>query len=411
VGLVRTNNEDNFIVNPDLSKDDWNMPETPDTVVELGKNGCLLVVADGMGGMNAGEVASELAVQGVRRAFSEVKDFSAITDSSSHIEDFLKKVIVDADSDIKDKVKQDPSTEGMGTTIVMAWILGEMVHVAWCGDSRAYLFNRQSGLSRISRDHSYVQELVDSGKLDPELAFDHPNSNIITRSLGDCPDRARPDYVSRGLSAGDYIMLCSDGLCGLVRDDNIMAVLMQEHDTLEEYENDLFSAALGEGGHDNITIALFECVSAKNKTLSSTLGLTQDKKKAAAVAAASAASAATANATAESADADDKTEAPAEETAQLSDKPSKKRRGIGWIVLLLLVAAVVAFCWIYPDKAKDVKTYIENVFKSKESSGIQEIFNPDLQQGTKESDVDSDATTESASDATEESSAESKTQE
>jgi len=336
-----------------------------------------------------------------------VKDFSSITDSSSHIEDFLKKVIVNADSDIKDKVKQDPSTEGMGTTIVMAWILDEMVHVAWCGDSRAYLFNRQSGLCRISRDHSYVQELVDSGKLDAELAFDHPNSNIITRSLGDCPDRARPDYVSRGLSAGDYILLCSDGLCGLVRDDDIMAVLMQEHDTLEEYEKDLFTSALNAGGHDNITIALFECISAKNKALSSTLGLTQDKKKAAAAAAAAATTSTAATAPAA---ADAGTEAPIEDTAKQPAKPGKKRRGAGWIILLIIVAAAVAFGLLYPDKAKSLagqaKSYIEKVFTPKNTDNQDGFFAPKPSQDASQipesqdadSDSDSDAATQDAPD-------------
>jgi len=271
VGLVRTNNEDNFIVNPDLTKDVWEMESSPDYVFSLGEYGCLLVVADGMGGMNAGEVASELAVTSVRRLYSEVSDYSSIIDSSSHIEAFMKKVIVTADADIKERVKTDPSTSGMGTTIVMAWVIGNMVHVAWCGDSRAYLFNRQSGLSRLTRDHSYVQELVDAGKLDPELAFDHPNSNIITRSLGDSSVKAQPDYVCQRLSAGDYVLLCSDGLCGLCRDEEILDILMQDKPTLEEYEHDLFAAALDADGHDNITIALFECLAKKEKEVNSTL--------------------------------------------------------------------------------------------------------------------------------------------
>ena len=143
VGLVRTNNEDNFIVNPDLNAPDkWIVPANADDVFALGKGGCVMVVADGMGGMNAGEVASEIAVNYVKQAFSKVSDFSKISDCSNHIEDFLKKIIVEADAAIKKKVKEDPSTSGMGTTIVVAWIIGEVVHVAWCGDSRAYHFNR-----------------------------------------------------------------------------------------------------------------------------------------------------------------------------------------------------------------------------------------------------------------------------
>lgn len=281
VGLVRDNNEDNFIVNPDLTQaDKWFAPSSPDEVLSLGEYGCVMVVADGMGGMNAGEVASELAVNCIRDSFSKVKDFSKITDCSNHVETFLKKIIVEADAVIKKKVKDDPSTSGMGTTVVLAWIIGEVAHIAWCGDSRAYIFNRNSGLSRLSNDHSYVQELVDSGKLDPELAFDHPNSNIITRSLGDSPVKAQPDYVCKGLSAGDYILLCTDGLCGLVRDEEILEILMQDHASLLDYRNNLFTAAFEAGGYDNVTMALFECMSVKQADLASTVAPGEMKRKA-----------------------------------------------------------------------------------------------------------------------------------
>lgn len=278
MGLVRTNNEDNFIVNPDLKQGEWIIPADADAVIPLGEYGCLLVVADGMGGMNAGEVASEIAVNGIRKAFSEAEDLSKIIASPYQIESFMKKAIVGADSDIKKKVKEDPSTSGMGTTIVMAWILGNIVHVAWCGDSRAYLFNRQSGLSRLSRDHSYVQELVDAGKLDAELAFDHPNSNIITRSLGDSQRAAQPDYVSQGLSANDIILLCTDGLCGLIRDEEIVDILMEERESLNDYRDALFEGALNAGGHDNITMALFECVSVDTPEMGRTLSATVKPK-------------------------------------------------------------------------------------------------------------------------------------
>ena len=175
VGLVRSNNEDNFIVNPDLNKsDEWFVPVGADEVIALGERGCVMVVADGMGGMNAGEVASEIAVTHVQKAFSAVSDFSKIIDCSNHVEAFLKKIIVDADTSIKKRVKEDPSTAGMGTTIVVAWIIGEVAHIAWCGDSRAYLFNSQSGLSRLSKDHSYVQEMVRRGEVAPEKARSVP---------------------------------------------------------------------------------------------------------------------------------------------------------------------------------------------------------------------------------------------
>lgn len=280
VGLVRSNNEDNFIVCPDLSvKNNWFVPADPNEVISLGEYGCVMVVADGMGGMNAGEVASELAVNSIKESFSSVKDFKHIADCSNHIETFLKRAIVDADAAIKKRVKEDESTSGMGTTIVVTWVVDDVAHIAWCGDSRAYLFNRNAGLSRLSNDHSYVQELVDSGKLDPELAFDHPNSNIITRSLGDSSTKARPDYMCKRLSTGDYLLLCTDGLCGLCRDEEILNVMMCEYPSLEDYRTQLFNIALEAGGYDNITIALMECMKVKEVDLASTIAPAAPKKR------------------------------------------------------------------------------------------------------------------------------------
>lgn len=264
VGLVRSNNEDNFIVNVDLTQNDWFIPSDTSKDINLGKAGCLMVVADGMGGMNAGEVASAIAINTVKEEFS-AKGLMKITKSDEKIKTFMQKVVVKADDNIKKAVDQDSSTSGMGTTIVMAWILGNKAHIVWCGDSRAYLFNANSGLSRLSNDHSYVQQLVDEGKLDPELAFDHPNSNIITRSLGDSHIKARPDYMSRTLSEGDIVFLCSDGLCGLCRDEEILDVINQEVENVEQYKTNLINAALEAGGHDNVTITLFQLTSIVNE--------------------------------------------------------------------------------------------------------------------------------------------------
>ncbi|MBQ2111803.1 MAG: serine/threonine-protein phosphatase [Bacteroidales bacterium] len=261
VGLVRTNNEDNFIVNPDPSKENnWFVPADAEEVINLGENGCILVVADGMGGMNAGEVASDLAVTSIRDSFSKVKDFSSIQNDPDRIESFLKKIVVEADASIKKRLKEDPETSGMGTTLVVAWVVNTTVHIVWCGDSRAYLFKPDSGIIRLTKDHSYVQELVDSGKLDAELAFDHPNSNIITRSLGDSPSKAQPDYVCRELQKGDILLLCSDGLCGLCRDEEIGKVMSASAE-LGLCRDNLIEAALNAGGYDNVTVALMEVVS------------------------------------------------------------------------------------------------------------------------------------------------------
>lgn len=259
VGCIRTNNEDNFIVNSNLKHKDWLLPGDASDEISLDEDGAVLVVADGMGGMNAGEVASAIAVETIKEVFNR-SSLEKIRTSAKKIEAFLKDAVTEADANIKAKVKEDESTSGMGTTIVIAWVLGDVVHIVWCGDSRAYRFNHKSGLTRLSKDHSYVQELVDAGKLDAELAFDHPNSNIITRSLGDSSAKARPDYTSCALSEGDYILLCSDGLCGLCRDEET-AHVMAGADSIELCRTNLINAALEAGGYDNVTVALFEVVS------------------------------------------------------------------------------------------------------------------------------------------------------
>ena len=259
VGLVRTNNEDNFVVSPDLSRDDWFIPEDVSKAIDLGEQGCLLVVADGMGGMNAGEVASAIAIETVQQEFRS-NDLKAITHSSKSIESFMKSVVMKADEVMKSRVKQEPSTKGMGTTLIMVWVVSSSAHLVWCGDSRAYLFNPAFGLTRISKDHSYVQQLVDAGKLDEDLAFDHPDSNIITRCLGDFSEKAKPDYRQYQLRTGDIVMLCSDGLCAYCRDEEILSVINQFHSALSECIRQLVQHALDAGGYDNVTVAMLQIV-------------------------------------------------------------------------------------------------------------------------------------------------------
>mgnify|MGYP003460935347 FL=1 len=148
----------------------------------------------------------------------------------------------------------------MGTTLIFIWVHGTTAHMVWCGDSRAYIYNEETGLVRFSKDHSYVQQLVDEGKLDEDLAFDHPESNIITRCLGDFQDRAKPDYKTYELQAGDILLICSDGLCGLCRDEEILHIMQQTSTDIELCKQTLIQSALDAGGYDNVTLALFETV-------------------------------------------------------------------------------------------------------------------------------------------------------
>ena len=254
VGLVRQNNEDNFVVSSDLSTSEWLIPQAGPHA-DLGELGALLVVADGMGGANAGEVASAIAVETIQDAFTPEQLREAVTDDKN-AQEYMKNVVKQADLNILQRSKEDPSTQGMGTTIVMAWLLGDKAYVCWCGDSRCYVLNKRNGLVQLSKDHSYVQELVDKGELSAELMHDHPLSNVITRCLGDVDNRANPETRIYQLHNDDIIMLCSDGLCGLCHDDQILDVMINFSDDPTECKNELISAALSAGGHDNVTIAL-----------------------------------------------------------------------------------------------------------------------------------------------------------
>ena len=259
VGCVRTNNEDNFIINEDLSQSDWFLPQDTSQVITLGQDGCVLVVADGMGGLNAGEVASAIAVETVKQNFLDA-DLPKVAKNLKTIEKFLRDIVIKSDQAIKKHVKVHPETQGMGTTLILIWVHGTTAHMVWCGDSRAYIYNDETGLVRFSKDHSYVQQLVDEGKLDEDLAFDHPESNIITRCLGDFQDRAKPDYKNYELCEKDILLICSDGLCGLCRDEEILHIMQQTSTDIELCKQTLIQSALDAGGYDNVTLALFETV-------------------------------------------------------------------------------------------------------------------------------------------------------
>lgn len=264
VGRVRTNNEDNFVVCPDLSVSDWTIPQA-NKMVGLGKYGSLLVVADGMGGANAGEVASATTVESIQQTFTP-EALANIVDDDSAIQDFLVSAVKTADLAVLNAAQEDAERSGMGTTIVMVWVINQKAYVCWCGDSRCYVFNPTHGFIQLSKDHSFVQELVDRGELSPENAHDHPYSNVITRCLSDGETRAEPEVRVYNLQVGDLLLLCSDGLSSICTDEQILNVLKNRGEKeLMQLKEALINAALEAGGYDNVTVALCEVLPSEDE--------------------------------------------------------------------------------------------------------------------------------------------------
>ncbi len=217
---VRDGNEDNFYVDDNLD-DALTDHFKPNEIVPLEGSGLLMVVADGMGGMNAGEVASQMAIDTVREFFAHGKITSDIVSSHEKRIAYMEKVIREADKRIKTEAANNPTHQGMGTTMILAWLYENELSISWCGDSRAYLFHQERGLTLISEDHSYVQDLVNKGVITYEQTFDHPQNNIVLRSVGDPSQNAVPDSRLFQVGKGDIILLCSDGLSGALRDKKI----------------------------------------------------------------------------------------------------------------------------------------------------------------------------------------------
>lgn len=241
------------------------LPRDCHTVLTLGNKGAMLVVADGMGGLEAGEIASRIAVDTMKEFFSADKITDEIVKDASTIRKYMYEAVVAADNAIKRKSREEKSVKSMGTTLVAAWLFDGYANIIWCGDSRGYLFNSVSGLAQVTKDHSYVQELVDSGRLLPEYAFDHPDNNIITRSLGNPQKVANPDFVRLPLQEGEVILLCTDGLNSMLRDEEIEAVMQETSNEIDTCTKALIQGALDLGGHDNVTVVLCQIVPEENK--------------------------------------------------------------------------------------------------------------------------------------------------
>jgi len=234
IGLVRKNNQDSYairIIDEDLA---------------------IAVVCDGMGGAQAGNVASAVAVE----AFSAALEDSCkqgLPPDRERKEELLRAACKTANTTVYELSVSNPEYEGMGTTLVGALILSHEIYIVNVGDSRCYIYT-DGGLQQVTSDHSLVQALVDCGDITPEEARTHPKKNLITRALG-TEDTIRSDVFQLERRPGDIMLLCSDGLSNIITED----VLAQELSAMTSCENssrNLLSLAVEQGAPDNVTVVL-----------------------------------------------------------------------------------------------------------------------------------------------------------
>ncbi|RMG81821.1 MAG: serine/threonine-protein phosphatase [Bacteroidetes bacterium] len=247
-GRVRPRNEDAFAVWLDPVQD---AAPPPEGWLEVGARGVLLAVADGMGGLEEGELAARSALAGLHDHFQglareELPKGDAARDHLRHAFRASQERVV--------RLARATGKE-VGTTLVAAWVLGSLTHLAWCGDSRAYAWHPADGLARLTKDHSLVQAWVEEGRLSPEEAFDHPYGNIVTRFLGNPNYPSEPEAHTLPLRDGLCLLLCSDGLNAVLRDAEIEN-LLAPHTSPADAGRALLEEVLRRGAPDNVTLVL-----------------------------------------------------------------------------------------------------------------------------------------------------------
>jgi PPM family protein phosphatase len=227
----------------------------------------LFAVADGIGGAQAGEVASRLAATALRETGADGADPRRHVDA----------LIQEANRRVYERQTSDASASGMGTTITVALLHDDMVWIGHVGDSRAYLI-RNGKLEQLTEDHSLVAELVRSGKLSPEEAETHPQRSVVTRALGTDPN-VDVDTFDVQARAGDLYMLCSDGLTTMVDDGTILDEIDRNRDDLKSAAKALVRAANRGGGEDNITVVFFELGTEQGHADEQTLALPPQREQ------------------------------------------------------------------------------------------------------------------------------------
>ncbi|MCB1142150.1 MAG: serine/threonine-protein phosphatase [Leptospiraceae bacterium] len=243
VGKVRENNEDNYLIYNLLKSQEGDIIEPEDT-----GEGILMVVADGMGGAAAGEKASEIVINTAKSTliqYAHEKDPDEIT----------FKAIEKAQEVCKSTVKINPEWMGMGSVATYVYIKEKRIYISQVGDTRLYRY-RNKTLEQITEDQNLVTELVKIGLITPEQAVYHPQRNAVTQAIG-AIENVIPMSYTFDLEVGDKILICSDGLNGMISDIELQLILDCSED-LKEILNMLINTANAYGGHDNITVIIAE---------------------------------------------------------------------------------------------------------------------------------------------------------
>ena len=241
VGRLRTVNEDRAIVQADV-------------------NGLTLaIVADGMGGHQAGDIASQISIEVIQEKLQSIHPGMSIEEFKISI----KEAIYEANQKVYEAAAQNKAYMGMGTTVVVAIVSEEVIVIGHIGDSRAYKLSEDT-IEQLTEDHSLVAELVKSGQISPEEANDHPRRNVLTRALG-TEQFVNVDTRHVYWKENEILLLCSDGLSSMVSREQMLEILRSDNE-LEWKVNRLVDCALEAGGDDNITVVLLENVQSQTET-------------------------------------------------------------------------------------------------------------------------------------------------
>jgi len=259
VGRVRRGNEDNFLLLDLANARTWrgsDGPEAPADMrrIELTDQGLVLVVSDGMGGALAGDVASRMAVDSVREMLVPNASGEGGCEAESSLVDCLKDATVYANRSIHQKSLEDSRCSGMGATFTGAAIKGDTLDLVQVGDSRGYVI-RGEQIRLVTKDQSLVQQLVDVGQISEAEAETHMFRNVILQALGAQTDLA-PATGRIRLRRGDLLLLCSDGLSGKLRNDELRKIVVDSNQDLGAACDALIAEANNRGGEDNITVVL-----------------------------------------------------------------------------------------------------------------------------------------------------------